>query len=143
MGNYRGHQYHFVYLSDDEDAQTLINYETSEHETNSHLLIKFKKFDQLTIDQSIKASRSSEADRTIKATNVLPEINKQTLHEIFTKYRTIECLAIVKKDPYNIVYVVYKDGTSTVAFNDVWSIFYKKEAIRMTPLKLTPEAIEE
>src|ERR1044071_436620 len=143
VGNYRGSQFHFVYLSDDEDVQTLINSETSQHETSPYLMIKFKKFDQLTIDQSIKASRSSEADRTIKATNVPPELNKQTLQEIFTKYGTIERLAIVKKDPYNIVYVVYKNGTSTTIFNDVWSIFYKKEAIRITPLKLTLEAIEE
>src|ERR1043165_1973161 len=92
VGNYRGYQYHFVYLSDDEDVQILINHETSEHETNPYLIIKFKKFDQLTIDQSIKASRSSEADRTIKATNFPPEINKQTLQEIFTKYETIECI---------------------------------------------------
>ena len=143
VGNYRGNQFHFVYLSDDQDVQTLINSDISQHETNPYLKIKFKKFDQLTIDQSIKDSRSSEADRTIKATNVPPELNKQTLQEIFTKYGTIERLAIVKKDPYNIVYVMYKNGTSTTAFNDVWSIFYKKEAIRITPLKLTPEAIEE
>jgi RNA recognition motif-containing protein len=97
----------------------LINFETSQHETDPYLKIKFKKFDQWDINQSIKASRSSEADRTIKATNVPPELDKQTLQEIFIKYGTIERLAIVKKDPYNIVYVVYNNGISTTAFNDV------------------------
>ena len=29
VGHFRGNQYHFVYLSDDEDVQTLINSETS------------------------------------------------------------------------------------------------------------------
>src|ERR1043165_5461140 len=141
-GRYRGRQHLFVYLTNEEDALNLLNQSTSIHNPDPCMRISFSRFDKSRIDKTIESERSAEADRTVKATNVPPEMDRQTLTTIFAKYGKVERLAIIKKQWYNIVYVVYELPTSTIVFNDTWSIFYKKEAIRVTPLKLTEEAIK-
>src|ERR1043165_5855515 len=139
---YRGRQHLFVYLTNEEDALNLLNQSTSIHNSDPCMHIGFSRFDKARIDKTIESERSAEADRTVKVTNVPPEMDRQTLTTIFAKYGKVERLAIVKKEWYNIVYIIYELPTSTIVFNDTWLIFYKKEAIRVTPLKLTEEAIK-
>src|SRR5688572_17877153 len=143
MGRYRGRHYLFVHLSSEDNTLSLVNQSTSVYNPDPSMHLAFTQFDKSTIDTTIKSARSTEADQTIKASNVPPELDKQTLHMIFGRYSEIDRIAVIKKEPYNIVYVVYKKATNCIQFNDMWSVYYKKESIRITPLKLSEQAIKD
>ena len=80
--------------------------------------ISFTRFNKSNIDIKIKLARLVEANQIVKATNIPLEMNRQMLTTIFTKYERIKRLAIVKRELYNIVYVIYELPTSTIIFNN-------------------------
>src|SRR5688572_15821420 len=75
MGRYRRRQYLFVHLSSEDDALSLMNQSTSAHNPDQCMHIAFTRFDKSNIDEMIKTARSTENNRTIKASNILPELD--------------------------------------------------------------------